>query len=128
MHSSRRRTRRSLTVCFPEGCLLQGDLLYLEGGCLLSGGVWCPGDVSQRALRQTPSPPRGQNSLHTLVKTLPWPQLLLRAVIMTILEPVAVDDGLARLTDMRDRIWYPTSAETCIWESYQLPYWLPRGQ
>ena len=59
MHSSRMRTRRSLTV--PRGVSAFGPR-----GCLLLvlGGV-CPGRT----------PPPEQNSWHTLPKTLHWPQL-----------------------------------------------------
>ena len=44
--------------CLPRGCLP-------AKGCLPVGGVICPGDVWQ-------TPTRGQNSRHTLVKTLPF--------------------------------------------------------
>ena len=52
-----------------KGGLLRG------GVCLVRGGGWC---VSQHALRQTPSPlpPCGQNSWHTLVKILAWPNFV----------------------------------------------------
>ena len=103
MHSSRMRTGRSLTVCCSlfrggvcsqGGCLLRGVFargVSAPGGvCLLPGvsargvsalGVWSGGvcswggGVSQHALRQTPSP-HGQNSWHTLVKILPWPNFV----------------------------------------------------
>ena len=86
MHSSRMRTGRSLTVCcslLPGGvCLVRGGVYLIRGGggsppgAVWSRGVWvCSrGGVSQHALRQTP--PRRQNSWHTLVKILPWPNFV----------------------------------------------------
>ena len=44
-------------------------------GEISSQRVCSQGGVSQHALRQTP-PPCGQNSLHTLVKILPWPNFV----------------------------------------------------
>ena len=72
-----------------RGCLLPGEggCLPALGGCLPGPGGCLPGlggclpglggCVSQHALRQTPSPPPcGQNSWHTLLKILPWPNFV----------------------------------------------------
>ena len=72
-------------VCFQGGVggVCSGGCLLL-GGCLLPGGLlWggvCSWGVSARGGHWYPSmhwgrhpPPCGQNSWHTLVKTLPWP-------------------------------------------------------
>ena len=49
-----------------QGCVCLGGLSS-QGGCLPREGC----GVSQHPLRQTPPPPRGQNSWHTLLKILP---------------------------------------------------------
>ena len=82
MHSSRMRTGRSLTVCYsllPGGGGVCSRGGAWSGGSPWGGGAWSGGVsalggwASQHALRQTPSPPVDR---HTLVKTLPWPNLV----------------------------------------------------
>ena len=86
MHSSRMRTGRSLTVCWcllRGGCLLLGGVCsggcLLPGGCLLWGGLlWgvsALGGVCIPACTEA-DPPCVQNSWHTLVKILPWPNFV----------------------------------------------------
>ena len=58
MHSSRMRTIRNSSRLL-GGCLVLGGVpapggVPGPGGCLLRGGDWCWGVVSQHALRQTP--------------------------------------------------------------------------
>ena len=51
------------------GCLLLGGLV--QGGLPLGGGVYIPACTEADTL-----PPCGQNSWHTLVKILPWPNFV----------------------------------------------------
>ena len=64
-------------VSAPGGAWSQGCVSAPRGVCLCSqGGVsapWGRGGISQRALRQTPSPPVDRQSP---VKILPWPNFV----------------------------------------------------
>ena len=78
----------------PRGCLLGGawfggvvclvrgvpgrGVCLVPGGCAWSrGGAWSGGGIPACTEADTlPPPPCGQNSWHTLVKILPWPNFV----------------------------------------------------
>ena len=71
-------------VCFPGGCLVRGGAAWSRGGICSGGsapgGVPGPGGIPACTEADTlPFLPRGQNSWHTLVKILPWPNFVAAA-------------------------------------------------
>ena len=77
------RTGRSLTVCCSVlpgggvgGCLLPGGCLLWGGVCLLWRECLLPGGCIPACTEANTLPPCGQNSWHTLVKILPWPNFV----------------------------------------------------
>ena len=60
-------------VCLPGGCLPQCMLGYLSQGCLPQCMLgYMPGGCLPQCMLGYTHPPCGQNSWHTLVKTLPF--------------------------------------------------------